>query len=82
MRFNYITPAETPSLQRRGSTLFVPLPVSFRQPIIGGCQCHYCVEHPLCTPQWDTLAIAQKGSIIYTWTVHYPEAQQSAATED
>jgi hypothetical protein len=81
MRFNLpeVSALEKiPNLHRQGATLFVPLPVSLRRPINGGCQCQYCVEHPLCTPQWDTLAIAQKDSTTYTWTVHYPEIALAA----
>ena len=60
-------------IARLGTTLFVPLPVTARKPIAGGCQCKYCAAHPHHEPQWDTLAFTADNPA-HTWTVHYPEA--------
>ena len=61
------------NIVRLGRTMFVPLPVTMRRPIAGGCQCRFCRAHPLKTPEWDTLAFDEDDPA-YTWAVHYPEA--------
>ena len=62
---------------RRDASIFIPLPPAARRDIPGGCDCQWCLSHPECQPQWDTLSIAteapKNGRDEYAVTVHYPE---------
>lgn len=63
--------------ERRGNTLFIPLPRELWRPIEDSkCMCGYCTKHPDVPPYWDTLAVAQDPGTKRndtTWVVHAPE---------
>lgn len=72
--------ALTIEVMRYKDAIFIPLPAALRQPITGGCTCHFCLVNPERKPSWDTMAVEakkQKGHDT-TWLVHYPSLSTEA----